>query len=551
MSVQVIDGGCPSLKRRHVRANRFLAVFVLPDSKQVARLNIVILHCHLERGGVTQVIENHVRSLRDREDVSQIVLVSGNRASGLSKSTRQAVKQLTVDDFDYDDRRWEASNLVSRATALASQITSELDSLDVRSSESILHWHNHSLGKNTAGPEVIRSLGMQGWRLLLQIHDFAEDNRPENYLRLLTASGASTPDELDRYLYPVADQIRYCTLTHADAAVLREVGIPADSISCLPNSVVAPDGIDLRPEEARRKLRETFDLPGDARWCLYPVRGIRRKNVGELLLLSQLASSDQYFGLTLAPTTPIESRSYQRWRQLADQLTPRVVFGAGERPEVSFGCNLLASDCVVSTSVAEGFGMAFLEPWLVNREVIARRLPTVAEDFEASGMLLSKFYKTAQIPGDSTWIAKSQQQFCEAHSDAWRTLPESFRPEPSAFEPGMTAFDFAMLTPSRQIEVVTRIARDEGFRGEVVSQNPDLVRGLRSESDAAAIEHNAKAVAENYSTATTSKRLMALYDSLAGGTMDIEISAPANVGTTFAAVNRARPYYPCRTENPA
>ena len=36
---------------------------------------IVILHCHFERGGVTQVVENHVSALRETGQFERIVLV--------------------------------------------------------------------------------------------------------------------------------------------------------------------------------------------------------------------------------------------------------------------------------------------------------------------------------------------------------------------------------------------------------------------------------------------------------------------------------------------
>ena len=66
-------------------------------------LKIVILHCHYERGGVTQVVENHVRSLLECSHVDQIVLASGDRASGLSAHTLAAVEKLSIAGFDYDD----------------------------------------------------------------------------------------------------------------------------------------------------------------------------------------------------------------------------------------------------------------------------------------------------------------------------------------------------------------------------------------------------------------------------------------------------------------
>ncbi len=275
---------------------------------------------------MTQVVENHTQALRDQSQVDRIVLVSGDRVGGLSQSTRESTEHFAIEDFDYDAQRWTSELLSSRSDQLVQRLQQRLASAGLEPANSILHWHNHSLGKNTAVPAVIARLAANGWRLLLQIHDFAEDNRPENYLRLTTAIGAEDKTAVDRYLYPIASQIHYCTLTRADADVLVELGIPAGQVDCLPNSVIAPAAVHDSsaggsPLEPITRVRQSLGLPPKARWCLYPVRGIRRKNVGELLLVSQLTSPDLFCGLTLCPTTPIEKRSYERWREVAQRAS--------------------------------------------------------------------------------------------------------------------------------------------------------------------------------------------------------------------------------------
>jgi hypothetical protein len=100
----------------------------------------------------------------------------------------------------------------------------------------------------------------------------------------------------------------------------------------------------------------------------------------------------------------VETRSYERWRELAHSVAPQAVFDVGHREDISFSQNLAASDYVLSTSVAEGFGMVFLEPWLSGRSVIARSLPTVAEDFLAAGIDFPLLYDSILIPGNREWI---------------------------------------------------------------------------------------------------------------------------------------------------
>ncbi len=158
----------------------------------------------------------------------------------MSAHTLAAVEQLSIAGFDYDPQEFSGNSLSGRAQAMVRDLEAELANHGIAKDNSVLHWHNHSLGKNTAAPAAIRLLAESGWRILLQIHDFAEDNRPENYRRLIQATGAESKSEIDQYLYPVGSQIHYATLTRADAAVLCEVGIPETRTHCLPNSVVLP-----------------------------------------------------------------------------------------------------------------------------------------------------------------------------------------------------------------------------------------------------------------------------------------------------------------------
>jgi hypothetical protein len=391
---------------------------------------------------------------------------------------------------------------------------------------------------------------------LLQIHDFAEDNRPENCRRLISAIGAEDRATLDRYLYPVASQIRFCTLTQSDAEVLIELGVPSGQVNCLPNCVMSPagsshDGLDPTgntESDSLLRVCRTFGLPADVRWCVYPVRGIRRKNVGELLLMSQLADVHQLFGLTLSPVTPAERRCYERWRQVGRDLGLRVVFDSGQHPDVSYIDNLLAADFVISTSVAEGFGMAFLEPWLLGREVIARRIRGVTDDFEANGLQLSKFYDSIPIPGDAAWVSRCRRQFAHAAERTWESIPEQFRPTSGIDLPCDDEIDFAQLVPAEQISVLKRMQNDSGFYREVASRSDSLVGHLRFRSERPLIDRNATVIRRQYSPEINGQRLMNLYRSALEAKVDRNVASPSRAGIGLDVIQQAKPFFPCRTE---
>ena len=153
-------------------------------------MKLAILHYHLNRGGVTQVIANHLRSLAtlpERErDAYKVAVVFGGRCEDWPQNLlaelplRQAIS-CVVPELDYDDHH------PVEPERLAQRLEETLRGNGFSSDETVIHAHNHSLGKNSALPEALAGLAVKGYGLLLHIHDFAEDFRPENYRRLWIA----------------------------------------------------------------------------------------------------------------------------------------------------------------------------------------------------------------------------------------------------------------------------------------------------------------------------------------------------------------------------
>ena len=50
------------------------------------------------------------------------------------------------------------------------------------------------------------------------------------------------------------------------------------------------------------------------------------------------------------------------------------------------------ADIVITTSVLEGFGFAYLEPWILEKPVIGRSIPSITPDFQTKGMKLGHLY---------------------------------------------------------------------------------------------------------------------------------------------------------------
>jgi hypothetical protein len=254
--------------------------------------------------------------------------------------------------------------------------------------------------------------------------------------------------------------------------------------------------------------------------------------------------------LTLRPATPVEAAGYDRWHRLAPQVSPRAVFDAGHHKSVSFADNLAACEYVVSTSVAEGFGMAYLEPWLAHRAVVARRLPEVMNDFAAEGVDMPALYDELPVPGDADWLQACGRRTRAALADAWSSVPPPFRPPMQHRQADRDAdtIDFATLTPADQADVLRRVADSDSFDQAVRQRSPQLIASLHRPADHEQVLRNAARVGQRYSPEAQGTRLRSLYRSLLEAPIERSISGPNGKGPAVQLVSEVRPFYPCRTE---
>ena len=468
-------------------------------------MNVAILHYHLNRGGVTRVIENHLRALDavlDPRQPCNVALLYGGRRDDWSDDLPQKLSGVNlrlyeVPSLDYDDQGAKGD--------LAAEVVALLGRIGFDPADTVVHVHNHSLGKNSSLPDCLWRLAAGGYPLLMQIHDFAEDLRPDNYRRI------SQPESL----YPQAPNLHYAVLNGRDFDILSSAGIAPNCLHMLPNPVPRLDDLPPR-EQAREKLQSTFGIEPQQRYVFYPVRGIRRKNLGEFLLLSALAPPDTVLGLALAPLNTAALPYYEDWKRLAEELKLPCVFEVGDPGGRSFGENLAAADAIVTTSLAEGFGMVFLESWLAGRPLIGRDLPEITADFTEAGMEFEWLYSRLKVPVG--WVG--EEAFQVAIADAYRhTLKAYDRPEPPDTAEQLAAkmdagfVDFGDLDESFQQQVIREVHRDGSRRMEVLEANPLLSKITTiGESDAtAAIETNRLAINSHYALKPSGNRLLDLY----------------------------------------
>ncbi len=452
---------------------------------------IAVVHYHLRPGGVTNVIRNAVASLGPKA-YRTVVL------SGLPPALEVAAPVGVVDGLNY-----AGSKQAPRAGDLADRLAQAAEEA-LGGPPDLWHFHNHSIGKNPALTRVVGLFAARGDRLLLQIHDFPEDGRPGNYRELVIGAADGSRAQLGPALYPQGGHVHYATLNSRDRDFLVSSGAAPDRVHRLPNPVA------LDPARSR-------EVPASgSRLFLYPTRAIRRKNLGEFLLWAALAPRGDRFAATLAPTSPSDKAAYDRWVALARRLKLPVQFEAGRDGAIPFAALLKSATAVMTTSIAEGFGLAFLEPWLVRRPVLGRDIPELTREFKDEGVQLPNLY--AHVPVPLAWLDADALR--RRIRTAYGTLLEAYGRKPTGDEAEAAVHaatssehvDFGRLDEETQAVVVRRARKTPEDFASLALPLPEP-RSLPQQ----ALSHNLRTIRDRYGLPAYAARLDAVYHAVLAG----------------------------------
>jgi FMN phosphatase YigB (HAD superfamily)/glycosyltransferase involved in cell wall biosynthesis len=335
-------------------------------------MTVAIVHYHLADGGVSRVISSASRVLA-ASGIRHVILVGS-----LPEEPAGDLPLRVVAGLGYLETAGDltAGELTERLRKCA------IDALG--QAPEVWHFHNHSLGKNPLLAGVVAHLAEEGERLVLQIHDLAEEGRPGNYQVVADC----------QKLYPVSSRVHYAFLNSRDMHVFTTAGLPVEHAWVLPNPVSAP--ASLPPNDGRAPV------------LFAPVRGIRRKNLGELVFLSALAADGVRFAVSRAPLDPEALAIHDTWRRFAERHRLPIGFDVVDRftpapgAPAGFESWLNHATHFVTTSVAEGFGLTFLEAAAFGKPLIGRNLPHITAEHARHGIRAGNLYDHLLVPIE--WI---------------------------------------------------------------------------------------------------------------------------------------------------
>lgn len=389
-------------------------------------MRVAIIHYHLRPGGVSSVISTTSDALT-AAGVRHVILTGGDEVMRVNHRLVPSLGYLTEPGDD------------NAATLLEALRKTAADALG--GAPDVWHFHNHSLGKNILVPHVVSQLAAAGEALLLHLHDLAEDGRAENYPFIAGI----------RDLYPFSPRVRFAFLNPRDQAAFNGAGLPPERSVVLPNPVarIAPP---TRPS-------------GSPPLLFAPVRGIRRKNLGELVLLAALAPPGVRVAISRVPENPAARPVHDTWQGFAARHRLPIGFGVVGRyspvpgAAMSYDSWLAHATHFVTTSVSEGFGLTFLESIARGRPLLGRDLPHLTSTF---GFVPGRLYDSILVPLDWVDFPVLREQLILAMQRDSRLWEQPLRP--NAVSSAMDALihdghvDFGNLPEPLQQGVIERMA---------------------------------------------------------------------------------------------
>ncbi|MBC7188644.1 hypothetical protein H5U35_00280 [Candidatus Aerophobetes bacterium] len=240
------------------------------------------------------------------------------------------------------------------------------------------------------------------------------------------------------------------------------------------------------------------------RFIVYPVRCVRRKNIEEAIFLTKLFNclaegktsrkdlrlkGKFHLIVSIKPSTGDDARYASILTEFIKKHNLPVTIGIDDLVSLEreydpsnfdkikkYGIGDIYSiaDVVITTSILEGFGFVYIEPWIVGKAVIGRNIPFVTPDFQAVGMKLGHLYTALIVEG------RDFKDIGQEKSDPDEALQERLSKILKLDNPKFV--DRIIESNETSITGTLRVF-DEEKRKELVKRNREIVEKVFSEEN--------------------------------------------------------------------
>jgi glycosyltransferase involved in cell wall biosynthesis len=436
-------------------------------------MKIAFIHYHLKTGGVTTVLKQQVEALKEK---CEVLVLSGELPDESFPADSVHIPGLGYDSQSqkkYDPEK-VADDIIK---AVFSRWNNGCD---------VLHVHNPMLAKNIIFLKILKALQKRGIKLFLQIHDLAEDGRPLSYFS-------------EEYV----SDCHYGVINSRDYNILLKAGLKKQGLHKIFNTIKP---LDFSKEESDTE-----------NYVLYPIRAIRRKNIGEAILLSLFFQNNETLVTTLPPNSISDIISYVGWKNFVKKNNLNVEFEAGLKKD--FSQLVLSAKFIITTSITEGFGFSFLEPWTAKKILWGRKLPDICHDFEKNGIKLDHLYDRLIVPIE--WIGKDN------FYEVWKTCVLrncslfNFKINAEKIQKSFSKItlnehiDFGLLYEPFQKQIISHVLSSKNNANKLIKLNPKLALPLNNLlNNKELIQNNMNAVLNNYNQITYRTNLIEIYSKI-------------------------------------
>jgi len=472
------------------------------------KIKIALFHYHFLPGGITTVAINAVNAIIKYASlnsfiIEEIVLISGkgeNLDNIIQEKIIQSEETAIAIKYDIDS----ALDYLSDNYKYTEQDIEEKIVLLLKKYKGFIWWiHNYHLGKNPVFTRIITEYLQKNndQNAILQIHDFPECARPDNYRFLV---------EKKYTMYPVVSNIRYATINARDERYLKEAGIPDklvwllyDPVSGLSKKELIQNNkikntitknITTQADAAveklcKEKLIEQFKsyfpaLNPENSFALYPVRTIRRKNILEAALLAKITGKGFNLIVTLPGISAQEKKYSDTVKECFEKGYIPGIWGCGSNiygEAVPLETVINASDFVISSSIMEGFGYHMIDSLLWNKPVITKYLDIQEGFSDIFKNTASFFYNLIKVPVSQ----KDREKVKQLYFDSIRRylkIVENHSIELALHQIdsilNLDLVDFSYLPVYLQIEILTKVSDDKVYKKDVKNVNNSLTEKI-------------------------------------------------------------------------
>ena len=176
---------------------------------------------------------------------------------------------------------------------------------------------------------------------------------------------------------------------------------------------------------------------------------------------------------------------------------------------------VLSAEFLITTSITEGFGFSFLEPWLFGKLLWGRKLPEICRDFEMNGIQLEHLYTGLYIPADWIELHRFHQRWTACVRNACNLF--NFPIIKALIRNAFSAvtkdgvIDFGILDETFQKKVILRLISGRKDVEKLIQINSFLSCPGKVSDKTELIKTNKRVVQESYNPTIYQQKMLDLY----------------------------------------